>query len=373
VAPSTEAHLAAVTTRLPEGVVVPVVERSARGFRIIAAAARGDLRAALDAVIHATGDIYIGSCGLDATKVVELRRGNKRGGQEHARALLGVFADIDIAGPNHKTDKPLPRTLQDALAVLTGLPVPTMIVHTGGGIHVWWLFDTPLQITDTNRDQVKVLADGWVRTVAHHAQWLGFEIDAGVGDLARVLRLSGTTNLKQPDNAQRIRLLDPVETDALGTKVSDWPTGGLVEHGWAWRPDAVYTPELIALHLDPLPPPTPIRPRTTTSRPADDGGHLNILEACNAAAWGELWPEGWTFVGTASVAGQAVERWRRPGALSPHSVVCWPNGGCHVFSDNVAGLPPGGHSKADVLAWREHLTLGELARLLITEARKALR
>lgn len=99
---------------------------------------------------------------------------------------------------------------------------------------------------------------------------------------------------------------------------------------------------------------------------------MNILDAVNAAAWSDIWPPDWEYVGTTTVAGEVAELWRRPGAPSDYSAKCWPDGGCQVWSDAIPGLDGGTggrHSKADVLAWRLGLSLSELSRRIIAEAR----
>ena len=67
-------------------------------------------------------------------------------------------------------------------------PAPNVIVNSGGGYHCYWLFDEPFVIrTEIDRTRAIKLQADWVRYVGG---------DNGAKDLARVLRVPGTTNGK---------------------------------------------------------------------------------------------------------------------------------------------------------------------------------
>jgi hypothetical protein len=66
-------------------------------------------------------------------------------------------------------------------------PPPSVIVHSGGGLHCYWLLDQPHILTDENRQQAKELLKRWVTFVRG---------DEASKDLARVLRVPGTRNVK---------------------------------------------------------------------------------------------------------------------------------------------------------------------------------
>lgn len=63
-------------------------------------------------------------------------------------------------------------------------PRPTQVVHTGGGVHVYWKFAEPLLPTDRRRAMLRALA----RTLA---------ADPAATDFARVLRVPGTWSWKR--------------------------------------------------------------------------------------------------------------------------------------------------------------------------------
>lgn len=381
--PSTEAHLAALTAALPDGYGLPVVAFPPGDRPFIAAAVRrDDLSDALRAVaaLQDQAHLYVNTSAIADRRITELRARSQRGNSGDAAVVLAVFGDVDIAGPGHKSDKRLPADLDAALDVLADLPAPSLLVHSGGGLQPCWLLDEPWIITDDNRANAASLVDGWVRTIAHHAHRRGWEIDDGVGDLARILRVAGTYNLKTA----------PVRSTLLD--VGGWPVGGLAEHGWQWRPGVRYSPAQLAEHVDPLPA-TAKRKRTSTSTATavaarrDDmprGWNLaelrdprrapNILDSVAAASWADIWPPDWEHVGDAAVDGEHVELWRRPGASSDYSAKCWPDGGALLWSDGVPGLDGGRdrgrYSKAELLAWRLGVDLSELSRSIIAEARR---
>ena len=76
-----------------------------------------------------------------------------------------------------------------ALAHIEALEIPpSVIVDSGGGYHCYWLLREPFKLTtETKRERAKSIQRRWVALV--HG-------DPGAKDLARVLRVPGTRNLK---------------------------------------------------------------------------------------------------------------------------------------------------------------------------------
>ena len=139
-------------------------------------------------------DLYSGR-GLQA----EPQGGSKRGKQNEVIFVSGPFADIDFASGEHSAEaSTLPVDTAEALKLIqeAGLPPPTMIVFTGGGIHCYWSFTDPVMIeTAEDRAVAKALSAAWQarlrRTFAVH----GYILDA-TQDLSRVVRVPGTVNRK---------------------------------------------------------------------------------------------------------------------------------------------------------------------------------
>ena len=148
-----------------------------------------------------------------AARAVELRAGHnvyvgvglrpaaglapgKRGGADDVTALAGVWADVDIAGDGH-AKKAYPPDEAAAVELLDKLPLaPTMIVHSGGGLHAWWAFREPWVFDGPGeRAKAKALAKGWQDVIRRHAAAKGWAVDS-THDIARVLRVPGTWNRK---------------------------------------------------------------------------------------------------------------------------------------------------------------------------------
>src|SRR5690606_19604685 len=120
-----------------------------------------------------------------------------RGSAADSAALPALWADLDLAGPGHaEQDLPPDEAAGRQIIADSGLPEPTIWVHSGGGLYPIWLFDQPAQVTEGNLDDLKALARDWQRVIEHAAAARGWRYGRGVGDLARVLRIPGTVNRK---------------------------------------------------------------------------------------------------------------------------------------------------------------------------------
>jgi putative DNA primase/helicase len=135
---------------------------------------------------------------LRATTLRDHPTGGGRGHAADSLALPGLWADLDIAGPGHKTAEPLPPGEDEARQIIatSGLPTPTLWVHSGGGLYPWWLLDQAAVIDDANRGELAQLSEDWQNVIGRAADALGWHYGTGVGDLARVLRIPGTVNRK---------------------------------------------------------------------------------------------------------------------------------------------------------------------------------
>ena len=141
---------------------------------------------------------------LRVTTVARELGPHERGGSADAHCLPGLWADLDFGSEGHKHNpskhdgRTLPPDEDCARQVLATscLPAPSLWVHSGGGLYPWWLLDRAIEVTDENRDSIEALSSRWQETIQTAAHRLGYEYGAGVGDLARVLRVPGTTNRK---------------------------------------------------------------------------------------------------------------------------------------------------------------------------------
>lgn len=126
-----------------------------------------------------------------------------RYGAADARALTHLWGEVDIGKPG------APPTAEDARRVIDaiGLP-PTLIKATGHGLHAEWALSEPWRLdTDAGRREAAELERDLVRTLALRAREAGlWEVDR-VHDLARIMRVVGTTNRRDPDEPRPVTVV----------------------------------------------------------------------------------------------------------------------------------------------------------------------
>jgi hypothetical protein len=118
-------------------------------------------------------------------------------------AIGGLWVDIDLRSDAHP--KPtLPCTVEEALSLLPINLPPTFIIFTGNGIHVWLLFrDLYVFRSDEDRGAAAVLSKRWNTLIRDNARIRGWKIER-LSDLARSLRIPGTTNCKDTANPKSV-------------------------------------------------------------------------------------------------------------------------------------------------------------------------
>lgn len=228
--------------------------------------------------------IYLRACTLKATPPE-----GGRGGDDLSFYLPGLWADIDMAGPGHKSKGTLPPTVEEAMRIVevSGLPAPSHWIHSGGGLYPWWLLKDPHLIDDL--EDVRSLSAGWQQALLRGAQKIGYAYGSGVGDLSRVLRIPGTVNRKE--GLER-------------------PCGPLEGHAWSGE---LYTYERLVDALAAVTPaPPPIRAIEAKFGGQRDGERPGD-EFNRTADWYDiLLPKGWQWVR------RMGDTWylRRPGKMS---------------------------------------------------------
>jgi putative DNA primase/helicase len=123
--------------------------------------------------------------------------------------IVGLWADIDVAGPGHRAARRYPPDLAAARDLVTALPrPPSILVDSGHGLHAWWLVEGgPWMFADAaERAHAARVAAGWQLLLQAKAGHRGWDIDS-TADLARVLRVPGTMNRKVPDTPVEVRVL----------------------------------------------------------------------------------------------------------------------------------------------------------------------
>ncbi|EWT05049.1 hypothetical protein N864_07600 [Intrasporangium chromatireducens Q5-1] len=137
---------------------------------------------------------------LRTTTLARPLESHERGTEADSLALPGLWADVDFGEVGHKPGRglPLPPSADEAWRIVStsGLPEPSLWVHSGGGLYPWWLLEAPAVLDETTRPIAAKMSAAWQQALKRSAERLGYEYGAGVGDLPRVLRIPGTVNRK---------------------------------------------------------------------------------------------------------------------------------------------------------------------------------
>ena len=97
---------------------------------------------------------------------------------------VACVVDIDIRSDAHKGDpKKLAADFNEAKSFLPF--TPSLIIFSGYGLHAYYIFDSPIEITNENRESLKHRNNLLIDVTRKNAD--GKTID-GVGDLPRVMR-----------------------------------------------------------------------------------------------------------------------------------------------------------------------------------------
>lgn len=165
---------------------------------------------ALASAQYENKDIYAGMCTSPSDM------GSSRRCDAANVASMGcLWADIDIGTEGHKKEN-YPKSIEEALSSLTPYPKPSMVVSTGHGIHVYWLFRERLLTTRPADNAAGAeLAERWQRWLLRGMQAHGWTLDM-TWDLARILRIPGTTNRKD-----KAHILPVLLAENTGTQY-DW-------------------------------------------------------------------------------------------------------------------------------------------------------
>ena len=117
---------------------------------------------------------------------------SKRGDETVVSYQVACVVDIDIRSDAHKGDpKKLAADFNEAKSFLPF--TPSLIIFSGYGLHAYYIFDSPIEITNENRESLKHRNNLLIDVTRKNAD--GKTID-GVGDLPRVMRTPGTFNYK---------------------------------------------------------------------------------------------------------------------------------------------------------------------------------
>jgi hypothetical protein len=159
-----------------------------------------DVAAAAKFVSTNSRDVYVG-VGLSGGDYGP----HNRCPSDKVAAIAGLWADFDLASEAHP-NKALPATIEEALSPIpAGLP-PTIIIATGNGLQAWWLFKEPWIFEDAEeRKQAATLSVRLQTLLRYNSSQRGWAFDR-LADLARVLRMPGTINAKDPSKPKTVEV-----------------------------------------------------------------------------------------------------------------------------------------------------------------------
>ena len=140
--------------------------------------------------------LELSDCGVDVwhsvNPVCVRPIDGKRGDESVVSFQVACVVDIDIRSVAHKGDpEKLAADFDEAKSFLPF--TPSLIIFSGYGLHAYYIFDTPIEITDDNRESLKHRNNLLLDVTRLKAN--GKKID-GVGDLPRVMRTPYTFNYK---------------------------------------------------------------------------------------------------------------------------------------------------------------------------------
>ncbi len=145
---------------------------------------------------HAAAEFAIELCdqGIDVYFGVNPRTGGQ-GRKENVHFLSAFHSEIDYGSIGHKKETEF-KNFKEAFDVVDGFYLhPSIIIHSGGGFHCYWVLNKPLKVDDYG---IVALEN------VNKALTQALNGDPGTHDLSRVLRVPGTFNFKQPENPRLV-------------------------------------------------------------------------------------------------------------------------------------------------------------------------
>jgi hypothetical protein len=124
-------------------------------------------------------NVYFGCC----------TREGKRGAKRNCREAVALWADLDF--------KSIPQ--EEAIGRIEAFPTrPSIIVSSGGGLHLYWLLTAPVEAHDAGFEDQGHGVDKQAARIESILKGIGTALggDPAVAELAHVLRVPGTRNFK---------------------------------------------------------------------------------------------------------------------------------------------------------------------------------
>jgi hypothetical protein len=147
-------------------------------------------RVAIDLDTEGAGDVYLA--------IASFSEGKERR-QEAVRYKRDFYLDLDVGRGKALPDKRAAVLALKEFCLNSGIPFPAILVDSGNGLHAHWPLNRDLALVEWRNG-----AENLKRACARY----GLHADHPVtGDAARILRIPGTTNRKDPQRPVPVRLL----------------------------------------------------------------------------------------------------------------------------------------------------------------------
>ena len=134
------------------------------------------------------------NAGIDVYFGVNPRTGDA-GKKENVHYLAAFHAEVDYGEDGHKKKTPYD-TYDDALSAITTFRMkPTIVNHSGGGFHCYWVLSNPVKVAEKGIGLLESINKALLKHLGG---------DTGTHDISRVLRVPGTFNFKLPENPREV-------------------------------------------------------------------------------------------------------------------------------------------------------------------------
>ncbi|MEI6153681.1 MAG: phage/plasmid primase, P4 family [Deltaproteobacteria bacterium] len=122
-------------------------------------------------------------------------RMNRGGKKENVHYVTAFHSEVDYGTEGHKK-APIHKTYDDALNAINSYVIkPTIINHSGGGFHCYWVLRIPISVKDIGATTIENINKALSEALGG---------DSGTQDISRVLRVPGTYNFKIEGNPREV-------------------------------------------------------------------------------------------------------------------------------------------------------------------------
>jgi len=132
--------------------------------------------------------------GIDVYVGVNPRVGNA-GAKKNVHYLAAFHVEVDYGSDGHRKN-PEYSNYEGALAAIETFKMkPTIVNHSGGGFHCYWVLSNPVKVSEIGMPQLESINKALIKQLGG---------DSGTQDISRVLRVPGTINFKMEGNPREV-------------------------------------------------------------------------------------------------------------------------------------------------------------------------